>query len=238
MSSCRFNPMRHFLKLVCAVALLLTAISPIRAQTNTLVVPSDLANNYGSIGDDPLFYGSVQLIYGSAEFEAAPTDIIEITGFSWRVDDASSESLDITIPAMKLILGAYPGPPSGISDFFQQNLGPNPVTVLFTQNPVHLVAERGLGFNAHFAFQTPFFYDRRVGPLVMQIGSATRFGSSFGFDAEDSSENVLLYQEPIDGRLVKIGETLVTEFSYLPVPEPAPLLVALLGTLLLFWRRE
>jgi hypothetical protein len=205
-----------------------------------LTVPKQVESTFGDSGVDPyILHTSVQFVYGAAEFANQGAAQIMITGISFRADDSSTSSLNVTIPDFTIRVGVYSGSLSDIranTGYVYLEGG----TTVFSQKTLHITSPLGLTFGVRFDFETPFLYDRSNGNLVVELrsgGFATGSGL-WGFDAATSSDGRFIYIEDTFGHTGALNRLPATQFTYFAVPEPsAGCLFGVLGAFLVVLRR-
>jgi hypothetical protein len=210
--------------------------APAHAQTNTLIVPQEAENGFGSLSFAPFAYSPFQQVYSATEFEHAQAPLIEITGIAFRLNE-TGPSLDVIVPRVELYLNIFRGPMSALDrTSMGANLGLDPIMV-FGQPNVRLRAEAGQGagaFDVYIPFERSFLYDRRAGQLVLFGRFDSGTGTHQDFDLIDASfdRGLLIFPQPLTEPLSR-PSILATQFSYLPVPEPAIRELFLLSSFLL-----
>jgi len=203
--------------------LLLSVMAPTliaaRAQTNTLLVPSEVENTFGNSDADPFFniHTSIEQIYPPSHFAVASADLITITEVAFRADESWDGIFDAVIGRVQLQMNVFRGP---MADMVRNQSGVEaPVTTVFDRENVRVSGRAGEldSFTVRFPLQTPFNYDRRAGQLVLAIHtSGTDAGDLFSVDAQANSSHergVYILLEPLGQRRVR-SQALATEFSY------------------------
>jgi hypothetical protein len=180
--------------------------------TNTVIVPPELAEAFGpQHGGVLLPTDQFQQIYPQAHFASAPTDVLEITGLAFRLDESETNVSTVTISNASLTMGTTADP--GL-DFFA-NL-PTPVRV-YSDGPLAFNVQKNRtpsNFDVASVFQQSFIYNRRRGALVLQ----GRFSGMPGYVTDGGvGGGYLLYYAPMHETQVIPTET-VTLFTYRPVP--------------------
>jgi hypothetical protein len=218
------------------ILLLAWLVFPVLAQTNTMIVPREAATGFTEGSADPFFFTErdISQVYGASLFERAGSEVIAITGVAFRKEETTRSSIDVVVPRIILTMSIFPGTVSNATGDFSGNL--NRVTVFDSEN-VHLFAPAGTqphtAFSLRFNFAQPFLYDRRLGQLTLNIQSHQTSGQLGSVDAQFSStgEGRYFYYEP--GLIPKSsGEVIVSEFSYVAVPEPSGVMLMAAGSLL------
>lgn len=210
--------------------LLVLIAQPLSGSGATVIIPQSASAKFGDTYADPFFFAelpSVVQVYGSREFSGLSSDIIQITGMSFRLDPGDGASLSVVIPQLTIFIASYSGSLSTITRFGLADLQ---YTVAVDRS-VQLKAKPTTpdNFSIALPLDRPFVYDRRAGNLVIDFrasGTITGFGQSI--DAQGSNDSVLVRNQP-DGRTVLDKISIVTQFSYTAVPEPSPLRVLGIG---------
>jgi hypothetical protein len=161
------------LAIACFVAeVTLGAQEPLVSQQ--LVVPQELGNAFGQPGGTPFDQPLSEQVYSSEEFRGLSSDVVGITGISFRSARlASGGSLDIVIPHLTLRMGVFHG---AMTELPSRGLVSIVTPPVFQADNLHIQQSPSLDFNINFNFQNPFVYDRREGQLVLQISSDASAG--------------------------------------------------------------
>lgn len=171
-----------------------------------------------------------QRIYGAGEFSKASSDLIAITGISFRLNETAS-SLDTVIPNLTFQMDTYQGSMLEITETSWNDTLANPTTVLSRRN----LALRGEAmsdptmFQVHFTLDQPYVYDRNLGHLVLRmVFDGQSGGRAFDFERTDQERGAYLFYFTLSDPAIAPG-SLVTRFSYVPIPEPKTFLILCLG---------
>jgi len=126
----------------------------------------------------------------------------------------------------------------GLSATFADNIGSDE-TMVYGIGPVIMPPNDRPGFDVFIAFTTPFLYNPQAGNLLLEILNFGGFGGIGGpiadppfFDAHDQLGDSVsrLWGDNVNasvGGLDSIG--LLTQFTFVPIPEPTPLAILALG---------
>ena len=215
----------------CAIlfGLLGLTLTVSRGHTNTLIVPKEAENRFGSVWADPFFFGQgyVEQVYAASEFAGVPEDVFVLTEISFRIDDLATRPLDAVKPFITLEMNVFPG---SMEEIVQRKSGiVTPQITVFSGTNVHLTAREGLvgAFDVRFTLQQPFVYDRRLGHLCLSVLSWGEYsGRARDMDAQgifivpgDSTSGisfergVYIYREPIGTKQVT-PTVMVTRFIH------------------------
>ena len=230
-------------RLVCALALLtVTALATARGQTNTLVVPAEMADRYGPA--DLTAYRENQIIYGADLFAHASEDEIIVYGVAFRLDEKRS-SLNTVVPRIEIFLSTYTRSILEARPHPVWNHGPDRLRVYHGEN-VLLNVSRNTSpndFGVAFQFQQPFVYDRRSGHLVLDFNVSFGVESPLVFDvAATLANDSQLIRGAFEGYGIQElkGFLFPARFEYVPIPEPS--VSALLSIWVLvcgrFWKKS
>lgn len=195
----------------------LQGVLGIDPNTLPVVIPFGFAGEFGPTSGG-LFLGGqeVQQIYGSALFASTPTDVFEITGVAFRLDQTDGSGFDLQVPHIAIDMGVSANPSR--KDMYANLPAPSRVYsgdfLTFPARTNRLPSD----FDIAFSFQTPFRYDRRRGDLILQ--AAIRDAGSYGTDAEfgAGTKSFLLYFTPL-GNVAVLNTVMISQFSgqFLPV---------------------
>lgn len=175
-----------------------------------------------------------QEVFAAASFEAVAPEGILITGVGFYsrlplTDVSFSVTFDLSTTAQA---------PDGLSTSFHENVGADNTTVFESLNPVSLSTTDEEGRNLfQFALHQPFVYRPRSGNLLLDIRSYDAYFQGHGDFAHvgvvgDAVSGVYLGRgdSPI-GRTGTAG--LQVRFTYEPIPEPASVMLFIVGALTL-----
>jgi hypothetical protein len=229
------GPRDSMLPTLLLLFVLIATGGPLYAQgvieTRSLVVPSELVNSYGSSGVAPFVTTAVEFAYGASTFRDAATDQILLTGVSFRINESSTGSTEVVLPVFTVYAGVYQGELAPFTGFLPLVRS----AVVFQGRDVRFdTTPAGFAFNFTIPFSQPFAYDRHEGHLVIGMGG---WGPNIGLDAEPSSNGLYQYRT-IFSTVESLPMLVAAEFSYLPIPEPATLVILLIGGVLLLMGRR
>lgn len=179
-----------------------------------------------------------QEFYDPADMDM-PFGVHYITAVRFRLSNLPRGSLDVIIADVHVRLGVqaheYP-----YNDF--DNLGPEAVAV-HERGPLHLAADFVPNqpvqpFAMELPLSAPLVYDRSWGPLVLDVINYSGIPNAVSpsFEVARDADVPGLYDSvfSLGGFSLTHGtpdtKGLVTEFVYQPVPEPSPLVLAILAT--------
>ncbi|MEK9136132.1 MAG: hypothetical protein AAB393_03330, partial [Bacteroidota bacterium] len=216
------------------------------AQTDTIVLPPGTEDRSGS-GTEAVFGDTrFQQFFSSALLTPAMPNGALISGISFRRDDQTPWTGEVTFQAVEIILSTTDRTASSFSSLtpiFAENLGPDARTV-FSQSRVHWVLRNFPGqanpFDAAIQFSTPFLYDPKQGNLLIDV-------TFLGGDAAITLDLAGASSVPRDlaffirgGRGDPPGNSslsfgwlnggaYVTQISYSPIPEPPAVVLLSIG---------
>jgi hypothetical protein len=156
---------------VSALAGILSWLAAIPSQaavgeTNSVVSPPQFANEF-SLG--PGHATVPQQQYSAKVFEAAPNNLLLLTGVAFRIDEEARFNYNYISPRIEIELSTAARPLSQMSWQEFQNWGQDRTTV-YQQSEIRIIAQSGRpasAFDLVFTFSKPFGYDRAAGDLVM-----------------------------------------------------------------------
>jgi hypothetical protein len=234
----------HSRLLICS-ALLSLAASLVAAQIQIQVPPQgEAGSNRNSI---PFFYGPdvslrYQQVYGAGSFASLIPDGGWLTALAY--DFVDTFAVFVVISKIQINLSTTSRGVDALGPVFAQNVGADD-TQVFGSRSILLPSAVDWEFTARFTFDTPFYYDPRLGNLLVDLrvyqsglvlfpptgtpdmSSTVRAGDSvsrvYAFDVNATT-----------GIASTIG--LNTLFLVTPVPEPGSMAVLGLGvTVLVLW---
>ncbi len=177
---------------------------------SAFVVPFGLDQTFGG-STGGLFLGGeqVQQIYGAALFDPGPTDVFEITGVAFRLDETEGSGFDIRMAHITIDLDVLKSPETMYMNWLK-----NAVRVYSAGSLAFpaLANRAPSDFDIPFAFQKPYIYDRRKGALILQasISGAGIYTTDGEFSA--LSDGYFLFYSPL-GYTQVLKTVLVTRFS-------------------------
>jgi hypothetical protein len=208
----------------------------------TLVLPQGSATVEGNTSVDYPFRspnGRLQQFYDASGFSSV-TPALDILSIAFRVegDNTLFGSLNESFGRVTITLSTTTRGAGQISDHFSQNTGPD-ATVVF-DGPITFNASQSQGpapFAVKIPFQNGYIYDPNKGNLIMEIShNRDTFGNG-RLDGQTSSWPAVGGGALDQG--IKSDVTIVTEFGYTVVPEPATItLCVLFGSLVLYAHRQ
>jgi len=197
------------------------------------VVPNGLADVEGNSSSADLFRTvstTFQQVYDASSFPIAP--MIRIDGMAFRFDGGSGQTFMGFWPGYSVILSTTPRSPDSLSPEFSANAGADAVLVAGGILGILAPSTPGVrSFQVTISFSTSFFYAPSMGNLSVYIGTApgpTDLVLDAQLDAGDSVGRVFGYGT--SGSVDSLG--LVTRFETALIPEPATLVLAVVGALL------
>jgi hypothetical protein len=213
------------------------------ATSDTLVLPPDFASSeapgvnsdpFGSTGD----FRSEQIFSPSlVPLLPLPGSFYQIKEVAFRLNGSGPDQVfsSGTFEKVQLYMSTSPREfPSGFVVDMDQNHGPDK-TLIFNEGILlsGTAPPGGPGpFDIRFKLSTPFGYDPKNGSLVLDIW---KYGSATLAALDNGGSGTLFYSGKHDGSFTQRlgGGALVTEFTYEVVPEPIPVSIFSLGTLLI-----
>ncbi len=207
-----------------------------------ITVPNEFFNRIGNSASElPFDTGTnsirYQQVFDASQFGQIGPGGAVITMLSFNVA-ASGQGFDTTLPSIRIDLSTTTKLPDALSPTFADNVGADDA-IVFGTGPLSIRAggPAGGAFDIHVPLARPFFYLPSAGNLLLDVrnfggGNTTFFDGVFTVGDSVS----MVYGTPADGsgsvnssdgRLNTFG--LITRFEGTLVPEPAPLLLLILG---------
>jgi hypothetical protein len=221
-------PVRISIAFLCWAALL-----PVAVKGVSIVVPNSLANTEAgnnntfpfSISSSGLSSQRYQQAYDASQFAAVPGGGY-ITQIIFRPDGGGQGSaFSSTLPSIAIQLSSTGATVDGLSTTFDNNIGPDALTVYFGSLLLSSAFTGPTGgpknFDIVINLKTPFFYNPASGNLLMDVSNYGG-GSSTYFDLIHSFGDSVcrLYTVLPNGVNQTTGMTdssgLVTEFTIIP----------------------
>jgi hypothetical protein len=196
-----------------AIALLLILNVPngLGAETNDIYVPKELETTLGSRYDSPFFrYAYFEQIYSSNLFTHLPSDTVIFTELAFRAKNIVSAH---TLRGTRLRMNVFPG---SLQEILDRRSGYvfGATTDVFAGDIRFEPTPDPLDFEIRFVFTTPFQFDRRLGQLVLTMGSEYSSVIQFNSEYGDTNGFALAY----DGQNTGTHNILATKFSYIVPP--------------------
>lgn len=214
------------------------------AAEQTVVAPPQYANKEGETRDGDAFNNRrnrirYQQVFDAPAFQAVSSDIIQITGIRFRLDDGDGSvgSFDVVVPKIEIRLSSSPRDSLHMSETFAENVGSD-VTVVYPESPLRLSGQWvGLPpqpFNVEIRFEQSFWYDPRAGHLLLEIFKPGQGALMPDFD--QGFDGVSFARGGYDNAsatLVQHRVGMVAQFIYTAVPEPSVLTLMVVSGLAL-----
>jgi hypothetical protein len=236
---------------IAVLALLALASPP--AEAASIVVPNNLATTEGNDANFLPFAPSpserYQQVYGASQFSSLIGGGF-ITQIIFRPDGFVGAAFTSTLPSIRIDLSTTSAAPDALSSTFASNVGANDTIVYggLTGAPLTLSsANTGPAggpkdFDIVINLSSPFFYDPTLGNLLLDVrnfgGGMTTF-----FDAENTAGDSVSRVGTLAGgngnsATADLNDTLglVTQFTFVAVPEPATLALVVVGFLIIATR--
>jgi hypothetical protein len=195
------------------VVLGLVAIGSIfsRGQTNTIIVPKEAETEFGDSYESGFHgLGHFQQIYSQSLFSSLP-EVIVITEMGIRANETGPQADDTVVREVPVVMSIFTGDEWGWL--------PYSVTVLSNKDVAVKSSSGDLGvFHFWFVLDKPFTYDRRLGPLFVQVGVGRGHSGELPFlDAHFSNQGTHIYLEPHGFRRFH-GTIMATKILYVVPP--------------------
>ncbi len=182
-------------------------------QTNIVIVPESVQSGFG---DTLCGVFSTYVVYAPVLFASLPDDVCVITEIAFRWDEAKGDVPPQSWGHVDISLGTL----SGGMEQFVANPGTVPLDAVLVFSNDHTVLSGRSGqsqeFHLRFPLQRPYAYDRRLGPLALEIHP----GLDPQIDAQNTlvfrgvpQEGAVTYVEPL-GLLRIRAVVIATQFSY------------------------
>ncbi len=151
--------------------------------------------------------------------------------------DTSAAAINVSLANVQVELSTTSAQPDGLSATFSQNVGHDDAVVF--SGPLHLQTSGFGPFQAHIFLQQPFYYDPRMGNLLLDVRNYQTIAPRlFPFlflssdDLGDSSSLAIAFN--VTGTTAQLGTgALLTGFDGVIVPEPSSLVLFAAG--IPFW---
>ena len=202
------------------------------AHADSIVVPAENRLNPGTraasvpFGD---FNQRWQQFYMSTEFNQAAGDLLRITDLRFRMDEEDlATSFATTARGVSVSMSTTSKDFNTASTTFAANHGPDLFVALPTSDVV-LSGTRGTSFDVVISLPNSYTYNRKLGNLVVDVQLLSSFAPFIDATSghPGSTFSVAGLNMLPDGQ--KTSEALVTEIIYTVVPEPAPIVLILIG---------
>lgn len=215
------------------VAAFVCAASSVLAQgtTQAVVVPFGFENQNGN-SNDGIFEsaGHFQELFRATSFTSEWKTPVAITGIAFRVADGVPLSLQATVPQLEIRFSTSSHAPENMSTIYGANKGADETTVFLHDN-VSLFGRAGQPvnpFDIAITFDQPFVYDPKLGNLLMYVTASAIVGrgtqiDAHGYGSLDVSPASYVGSTGPFGDFQVVPYSLVTEFSWIAVPEPSAL---------------
>jgi hypothetical protein len=199
---------------------------------DTLVVPRNAQPNSGGaiILQSNGTTREYQELVPAVEFGALGK--MEITQFAWRSRGGGINE-DVLLPSLEIRLSTTTTTLSSLSPVISQNIGADQTTVFSGPYLLKSILENpNEAFNISFQFARSFQYNPKEGNLLAEViitapaGTPQSLPLSFGLLNEANGLGLAA-----EGFVAKSGP--VTQFTFLSVPEPTPILLVVFGLCLL-----
>jgi hypothetical protein len=241
--------MKTIIQCLSALCCCVTAIG---APTQ-VVVPNNLANVEGNSSVAAPFNSTsfrFQQVFDASQFAIPAGMSGRVDKISFRLDGASTETVALFFGGSSVQLSTVQRGPDGLSPIFADNRGLDSATIWNGSLGIGGLAQPG-AMPQPWPFAesiptfggTPFFYDPRMGNLLLEVaagdGQAFLPGALDGHSATGDSISWVFANSAgaSSGTAQTLG--LVTRFDITVVPEPASFLLLLAGlTTLAFARRR
>jgi hypothetical protein len=236
------------MRLGCLLSLLVGA----SASAVGTIVPNANATIDGNIDNSYPFIVGVgmryQQVFSASQFMPVP---MSIGAIALRNDATSGQAFTATISSIQIWLSTTAATPDGLNPTFAGNIGADNTQVYSGSLTLSSTNAVGPGnthaFDVIINMQKPFYYDPRLGNLLLDVknnSGADAFVGSEYLDAVDDDFNfdpvsrVWSYGDPnaTSGNNDTVG--LVVRFDGQPVPEPSSFAMTALGVALIAWRRR
>jgi hypothetical protein len=186
-------------------------------ETNRTVLPPGLETQPGNTYF-PLFSSAADLqqFFRSSTFPSAGP--VQITSVAFRVGRGLG-SFSAVIPTVRIHLTTSTRTPEQMTSNWNLNKGSDDAIVYdhFSVSLFSQANQQVNPFDLRFDLDTPFVYDPRLGSLAMMLDIVP--ASSIGTQTLDVSDSAALGFY-VKGILAPISRGLVTEFSWVAIPEP------------------
>lgn len=145
--------------------------------------------------------------------------MIEMTGIAFRVNDHEDGSLAVAIPELEVWANTYTYPINTMVANLAAHRGEDQVLVFSGRNvPFSGSNSDPLdAFSVAIDFQTPFYFDRGAGSLVLEFRSSGAGSGDRGFLDSTSSHPLLRYVT--ESTVGPAGH--IAQLTYNPIPEPS-----------------
>jgi hypothetical protein len=229
------------------LALLSTA--SLSAQSNRTVFPAGFENQNGDLHDSILIAPyQIQELFRASSLTPTWQGPVSITAIAFRVNDGNIPRYNSVIPQLEVRLSTSSRAPEQMVLNYLQNRGPDEKTVYLHSSVALSGASRQPinPFDLRLTFDQPFFYDSRSGNLFMYISTGTggAFPGASTIDSQGfsdlSSTPVAAVGEslPAGGGQLVLPYSLITQFSWVSVPEPSSLTFMFAGACSLYFFRK
>jgi hypothetical protein len=237
--------MKRILWTLAIAGLVWTTRAQVSGVTNTLTLPVGFDTVPGSHASPfPLQSQLVhQLLYGTV-FDT--TEVIKLTELRYRLDEGAS-SLDVVVHRLTFSMSTYVRPLDEFTTFTRDTVGIHgpDVAIVYDQRDIVIDATsapdgQASPFDIVFPLQKPFYYDPKMGHLLIEIFAPEGSQASRNLDAHFTLERpgqmgILL------GKNTALEGGLASQIRYEVVPEPSATALVAMGlawTAMRLWGRR
>lgn len=188
------------------------------AQTETMIIPPEAATQLGDPDDGfaDLFFQrrEVEVLYGSEDFDDAPSDRLKLTEIAFRAHGAPGQKLDVILTNLFIQADVVDAKSRTNASWMS-----NPQPVLFARQ-THLSGPAAAtnAFDLRIPLDAPYYFDRRDGQLALSFHADGVRGVPMSVDAFFSIDGGYHYYEPVPpGKLVGRPEVPATKVIFEPV---------------------
>jgi hypothetical protein len=217
-----------------------------RARAVTIVVPNANTSVEGEQNNSSPFDTyefRYQQVYDGTEFPSSP---ILITEIRFRPDSVFGIPFSRTVEQVQIDLSTTSASPDELSSMFADNVGADDVVV---HNGPLTLSSAFIGpasgpkeFDIAISI-SPFLYDRKLGNLLLDVRKPEGTGlppldstSSIFSDAVSRVDSLSDANSPVATNTDSVG--LITQFTYIIIPEPAAWLLLMCGLAATAMRRH
>jgi hypothetical protein len=206
-------------------------------STMHTVVPFGFENENGN-SNDGIFEsgGTFQELFRASYLATQWQTPVALTEVAFRVSEGVPLSLQATVPRLEIRFSTSSRSPENMSLFYSANRGVDETTVFLHDNvPLSGTAGQPINpFDIRVTFDRPFVYDPKIGNLLMYMNASGISGRGVQVDAQGYAS---LGASPAGYVGTTFGQNqiapfvLVTQFSFVAVPEPSASELALIAAI-------
>jgi hypothetical protein len=229
-------------KVLLHILFCLSAVCVSQAQGTLVVVPNEYENKDAetSSAGPPFTQDSAtryQMLYANNQFLSALPAGGWISAIAFRVDKTHPLDVSVQVNKLEIRVSTSSRTVEAMSFTFAENVGADEVVVLPPDSSFMLTSGHGGNpnpFSIRIPFTTPFFYNPNTGSLVVDflVHQGFRVGAALDVTPDSNPKAMAaaagLFDSP-KASFVTRGGGYIAAFEVVPIPEPSPSILLLVG---------